>query len=72
MAHETIPLLGGKSVHCINEQQMEEAVRLTEEDPISAPKIGQILKEVETTLTRNEQAALAFMIIKKLKETANN
>ena len=72
MAHETIPLLGGKSVHCINEQQMEEAARLTEEDPISAPKIGQILKEVETTLTRNEQAALAFMIIKKLKETANN
>ena len=70
MAHNTIPLLGGKSVHCINEQQMEEAVRLAEDDPVSAPKIRQQLKNVESNLTRNEQAALAFMIIKKLKETS--
>ena len=72
MDHDTIPLLGGKSVHCINEQQMEEAIRLAEKDPKSSPKIDQQLKEVEKTLTRNEQAALAFMIIKKLKETADN
>ena len=70
MAHNTISLLGGKSVHCINEQQMEEAARLAEVDPVSAPKIRQQLKSVESALTRNEQAALAFMIIKKLKETS--
>ncbi len=70
MAHNTIPLLGGKSVHCINEQQMEEATRLAEEDPVSAPKIRQQLKNVESSLTRNEQAALAFVIIKRLKETS--
>lgn len=69
MAHEPISLLGGKSVHCINEQQMEEALRLAEEDPVAASKIQQKLLEIEKSLTRNERAALAFVIIKRLKET---
>ena len=46
MNHEPISLLGGKSVHCINEQQMEEALRLTEEDSTAAPKIQQKLLEI--------------------------
>ena len=67
MALDPIPLLGGKSVHCINEQQMEEAVRLAEQDPVSSPKILTRLERLEAELTRNELAALAFVIIKRLK-----
>ncbi len=67
--HSAIPLLGGKSVHCINEQQMAEARRMAEEDPRSSAKIQEILDSVETTLSRNERAALAFIIISRLKET---
>ena len=70
MAHETIPLMGGKSVHCINEQQMAEAWRLTEEEPGSSEKIQSVLEELEKNLTRNERAALAFVIISRLKATA--
>lgn len=70
MAHDSIPLMGGKSVHCINEQQMAEAWRLTEEEPESSEKIQSILEELEQNLSRNERAALAFVIISRLKATA--
>ncbi len=67
MAPETIPLLGGKSVHCINEQQMAEAWRLFEDDPVSSPVIKAHLKKIESDLSRNERAALAFILIQNLK-----
>jgi len=70
VALNPIPLLGGKSVHCINEQQMAEAVRLVEKDPATSEKIGLRLKELEAELTRNERAALAFVIIQRLKDSA--
>ncbi|MEJ2136403.1 MAG: hypothetical protein P8X86_14320 [Desulfofustis sp.] len=70
MAHETIPLMGGKSVHCINEQQMAEAWRLTEQEPGSSAKIQAALEKLEQDLTRNERAALAFVIISRLKATS--
>lgn len=70
MAPEPIPLLGGKSVHCINEQQMAEAWRLMEKEPGSSANIQAVLEQVEATLSRNERAALAFVIISRLKETA--
>lgn len=70
MAPDPIPLLGGKSVHCINEQQMAEAWRLMEDEHGSADKIRAVLEEVEATLSRNERAALAFVIISRLKETS--
>lgn len=71
MAIETIPLLGGKSVHCINEQQMAEANRLAEDDPSSSPVIKAHLKKIESDLSRNEQAALAFMLIQNLKNSSS-
>ena len=70
MAHEPIPLLGGKSVHCINEQQMAEALRMADEEPGSSEKIQKVLDEVESRLSRNERAALAFVLIQRLKKTA--
>ena len=65
-----IPLLGGKSVFCINEEQMYEATRLREEDFESSQKINTHLKQLEQNLNRNEQAALAFTLIERLKKNA--
>jgi len=65
-----IPLLGGKSVHCINEQQMAEALRLVEDEPATSERISLRLEELEAELSRNERAALAFVIIQRLKDSA--
>ena len=70
MALNPIPLLGGKSVHCINEQQMAEALRMAENDSQSSPRIQKHLAELENEMSRNELAALAFVIIQRLKTSA--
>jgi hypothetical protein len=62
-------LLGGESVYCINKNQLVGAVRLAEEDPVSAPRIGQALAEAEANLSRNERAALAFVLIERLRNS---
>jgi len=67
---EPIPLLGGKSVYCINESQLREAHQLANVDPESAPRIQARLDELQRTLSRNEQAALAFVLIDRLLQTA--
>ncbi len=66
-----IPLLGGKSVFCINEEQMQEAARLREDDRESSQKITDQLHQIEQQLSRNEQAALAFSLIERLKKTTS-
>ena len=53
-----------------NEQQMTEAWRLTEQEPGSSEKIQAVLEELEKNLSRNERAALAFVIISRLKASA--
>jgi hypothetical protein len=65
-----ISLLGGDSVHCINEQQMTEAIRMAELDTVSSAKIQKRLRDLELELNRNERAALAFMIIQRLKDSS--
>jgi len=65
-----IPLLGGKSVFCINEEQMKEAARIREDNAESSQKINTQLKTIEQNFTRNEQAALAFTLIERLKSSA--
>ena len=65
-----IPLLGGKSVFCINEEQMREAARLRQDVSESSQKIDAYLKRLEQDLNRNEQAALAFTLIERLKNNA--
>ena len=64
-----IPLLGGKSVQWINEQQMAEARRMAGENSQSSEIIQEMLSTVEDRLNRNERAALAFIIISRLKQT---
>ena len=69
MTNEPIPLNESKSVHCITEYQMQEALRIAEKDQVSSGKIQNIIKKLEADLSRNELAALSFVIIKRLKET---
>ncbi len=69
MAVKPTSLLGGESVYCINEAQLKEAARLTEQDPESAPRLQQLIKTIEKDCSRNERAALAFMLIERLRSS---
>ena len=60
-------ILGGESVYCINQAQLDEAVRLTETDPESAPILQELIQQIEHKCTRNERAALAFTLIQRLR-----
>lgn len=72
MTISPIPILGGKSIYCINEEQMTEATRIAENDPASSPKVQKYLTELDVSLSRNEQAALAFKIIERLKASSSH
>ncbi len=58
-----IEISGGESVYCINERQLRAAYDLAMTDRKSSARIQQLLSELETRLTRNERAALAFILI---------
>ncbi len=62
-----VSIKGGESVYCINESQLQSALRLAHEDPESAPRIQAALRELESSLSRNERAALAFLVIERLR-----
>ena len=68
MAADSVDILGGESVYCVNRSQMGEAMRLADEDEESSPRIQAALAELEANLTRNERAALAFVIIERLRD----
>jgi hypothetical protein len=64
------PLLaGGESIYCINEMQMRKALELAQQDPCSAPRLAAKLDELEGELDRNERAALAFLLIDRLRHS---
>ena len=68
MVISPISILGGDSVYCINEAQMEQAKKLAEDDPESSKKIKAALDSLASDFTRNERAALVFTIIENLRE----
>ena len=68
MVLSPVSILGGDSVYCINEAQMNQAKQLAEEDPESSIKIKSMIKSLELDFSRNERAALAFTIIDNLRE----
>lgn len=70
MAVKPIELLGGESVYCINQSQLKCAFRLAYEDPESAPRIQAEIAALESKLSRNERAALAFVLIDRLLKSA--
>jgi hypothetical protein len=69
MTTRPIEILGGESVYCINQSQLKTACRLAFEDPDTAPKIQAELQDLEGRLSRNERAALAFVLIDRLLKT---
>ena len=69
MSVRPIELLGGESVYCINQSQLSNAFKLANDDPQSSPKIQAAVKDLENKLTRNERAALAFVLIDRLLKT---
>ncbi|NLF40290.1 hypothetical protein GX586_12650 [bacterium] len=64
-----LPLSGGESVYCFNEQQLAEARRLVEQDAASGPRLRAEIERLESSLSRNERAAIAFVIIDRLVKT---
>ncbi len=68
-----IEILGGESVYCINEKQLEKAFELANDNSESATRINAALEKLEGELDRNERAALAFvMIVRLLKSTTDS
>lgn len=70
MSVKSIPLTGGESVYCINENQLKEAFRLAEEDPDASPRIQAAVEKLENEFSRNERAAVAFVVIDRLLKSA--
>ena len=66
MAVKEFDLEGGDSVYCINEMQLRKAFEMIDAESESGEKIGKIIDEIETDLTRNERAALSFLLIDRL------
>ncbi len=71
MSVDPVSILGGESVYCINQGQLKDAMRLAQEDETSSPRIQAALAGLEQSLTRNERAALAFVIIERLRDSRN-
>jgi hypothetical protein len=66
-AARSLDLTGGESVYCINEAQLANARRLADEDSQSATRIRKTIDQLETDLSRNERAAVAFLLIERLR-----
>jgi hypothetical protein len=64
MAIEPKSILGGESVYCINEAQLEESARL-----MKNPRLQELIASIEEGFSRNERAALAFTLIEHLRKT---
>ncbi len=70
MSLKPIDLTGGKSVYCFNQQQLDRAFAMFQADDESGNKIREEVKRLESVLSRNEQATLAFVLIDHLNKTS--
>lgn len=67
MSFKEIQLSGGESVYCINEAQLQKALEMVSENPESSSRLNDFLHKAENELSRNECAALAFVMIDRLR-----
>jgi len=70
MTIKPIELLGGESVYCINQSQLANAKKLAFDDPTTSPRIQDEIKALEIKFSRNERAALAFVLIDRLLKSS--
>lgn len=66
MTIKPLDLTGGKSVYCFNEYQMKQAYELFESPEEEGAAIRDALGKLETDMSRNQLATLAFVIIDRL------
>ena len=66
MSVKPIDVTGGESVYCFNESQLKGAFALFEAAGESGDKVRRMVAEMESSLTRNERAAAAFVTIDRL------
>ena len=62
-----IDLTGGESVYCINTLQMEKAIELYDGESDSGNQLRAAVEQIEDDLSRNEQAALAMVLLQRLR-----
>ena len=72
MTVRPIELLGGESVYCINQSQLANAFKLAFDNPETSPRIQDEIKALETKFSRNERAALAFVLIDRLLKSSDH
>ena len=70
MSVQPIDLTGGKSVYCLNQQQLDQALALAAENSSAGARIRDAVARLETGCSRNERAAIAFVLIRHLQDSA--
>ncbi|NCA81394.1 MAG: hypothetical protein EOM72_01420 [Opitutae bacterium] len=70
MSVQPLDLTGGKSVYCLNQQQLDRALALFQEDSPAGARIRATVARLEAEGTRNERAAIAFVLIQHLQASA--
>ena len=71
MSIKPVDLTGGKSVYCFNEAQLDHAFALYKAENESGEKIRAEVERLEKSLSRNERASLAFVIIDHLNKSSD-
>lgn len=66
-----LDLSGGESVYCITTFQMEKAAELYAGDGDSSDRVREAIGRLENDLSRNERAAIAMLLLKRLKAHAH-
>lgn len=69
MSLKEIDFSGGDSVYCINQVQLKKAFDLVKNDADTGRKINALLEQIERDFSRNERAALSFILVDKLLRT---
>lgn len=70
MVMKPIDLTGGKSVYCFNQHQLDGAFSLFAEKSPAGDRIRAEVARLEAECSRNEQAAIAFVLIDHLNKTS--
>jgi hypothetical protein len=70
MSLPPVDLTGGKSVYCLNQQQLDRATALFQEVSPAGERLRAAVAKLEAECSRNEQAAIAFILIQHLNATA--
>lgn len=69
MSVEPQDITGGKSVYCFNQKQLDGAFQLFEEASETGDALRREVERLEQCLSRNQRAALAFVLIDRLSKT---